>query len=316
MKNNILFIALIFGIFLSQISIAQNNTTIKAQFNNTTFEKFYFDFMEQPEANLQFPYKEGRVIEFDAELDDIAMLKINQYLYVVAQPGDNIEIEVDYNGKNFREVKFSGISKESVLASEILSRIRIERLDRKYKTNIPAALAIQTPADVFYKTTIDEWQKEIAVLDEYRSQLSDKVYYFVRSELDAIFIPNIISYPGNSSMEGFWNVLDDYQLRDDDSSLRNSSYMGVLHIYMRYMRMKAARDNNVDFIPPASIEDEYNTVVDFYDGKLRDAALLVFIYGSMASGKDFETVEKLYIDYTEKYNLNPKYLKMISDVMK
>lgn len=304
------------GLFTTLSIDAQNNTTIRARFNNTTFERFYFDFMEKPDANMQFPYRKGVEIDFDTELDDITMLKINTFLLVVVQPGDEIDIEVDYDGRTFREVKFSGSSEESVLASEALSRIRLERFNRKYKTNIPAALVVQTPADVFYKTTLEEWKEEVAVLDEYKSKLSEKVYNFVLSELEAIFIPNLISYPGNSSIDGFWSMLDDYKMRDDDASLQNSSYMGILHIYMRYMQMKKSQENNVEFIPPTTLEDEYKMIAEFYDGKLRDAALLVFLYSSMSSGKDFDTLEKLTIHYSENYNINPKYLKMLSDVMK
>lgn len=163
---------------------------------------------------------------------------------------------------------------------------------------------------------IDLRGEELEILEEYRSKLSDKVYNFVRSELDAIFIPNIISYPGNNLMDGFWAALDNYKLRDDDASLRNSSYMGMLQVYMRYMMMKGAKERNEEFVQPASVEDEYNMIVNFYDGKLRDAALLVYLYGSLASGNDFDTVEKLVKDYTEKYNHNEKYLKMLTDVMK
>lgn len=80
--------------------------------------------------------------------------------------------------------------------------------------------------------------------------------------------------------------------------------------------MKGAKERNEEFVQPASVEDEYNMIVNFYDGKLRDAALLVYLYGSLASGNDFDTVEKLVKDYTEKYNHNEKYLKMLTDVMK
>lgn len=316
MNKIFMFVSLLFAVLATQTICAQNNVTIKARFNNTTNERFYFDFMEEGSASMQFPYRDGREIEFDTELEDIAIMKINTFLLVVVQPGDVIEIDADYEGKGYRDVRFSGSSAESIAASEALNRIRNERLGRRYKTNIPAALAIQTPADVFYNTTLDEWNMELEILDEYKSKLSDKVYNFVRSELDAIFIPNIISYPGNNMMDGFWTALDNYVLRDDDASLRNSSYMGMLQVYMRYMMMKGAKESNEEFVQPASVEDEYNMIVNFYDGKLRDAALLVYLYGSLASGNDFDTVEKLVKDYTEKYNHNEKYLKMLTDVMK
>lgn len=297
-------------------AFAQGKATIKARFNNMERSKVYFTFMEKNSESKEFPYRDGQIIEFDVDLDDVTMLKINTFVLAVVQPGDILEIEVDYNGKNYRDARFSGSSSESVLASQTLNTIRAERLQSKYKTNIPAALAIQTPADVFYTTTVKEWKKELSTLESVKDKLNAKVYNFVRSELDAIFLPNIITYPDNNKQPGYWTVLNDYQIRDDDASLYNHSYLGMLGTYMQYKLMKNAHEQGRTYKTPVDLKKGYDEIVSFYDGKLRDATLLVFLYSAMVNGNDFEIAEQLYNDYVANYNKNPRYKIMLSDIMK
>lgn len=297
------------------VAAAQGTATIRASFTGTDRDMIYFDFMEQPNSNMEFPYREGRVIEFDVQLDDITLMKINTFVLVVVQPGDQLDIEVEYEGRNYRNARFSGTSAQSVAASTVLNQIRAMRLSREYKTNMPAAMVIQTPADVFFQTSVQEWKDELDMLDQVRAELTPKVYNFVRSELDAIFIPNIISYPGNTQQEGYWTALDGYRLRDDDASLRNHSYMGMLNTYMGYTLLKQAHDQGTKPRTPESMEEHYARIAEFYDGKLRDAALMVFLYGALASGDDFEAAEALCNDYFANYNIDPRYRKMLNEVM-
>ena len=298
------------------VATAQGTATVKAKFNNTDRDRIYFDFMEQSDANMEFPYKAGQVLEFMVDIDDITMMRINTFVLVVLQPGDEIEIEVDYVGRNYKDARFKGSSAESVAASEALNAIRADRLSRRYKTNMPAAMAIQTSPEVFFKTTKDEWEKEMILLEQYKNRLSEKVYNFVRSDLDAIFIPNLISYPGNQDQEGYWTALVDYKLRDDNASMANFSYLGMLNTYMRYTLFKEANRNGETFNVFSTLKEEYDAIATFFDGKLRDGALMVFIYSSLASGKDFDTLEALFEDYVKKYNLNPRYKRLLMDVMK
>lgn len=310
-----IFFALLFCAVAVCTAEAQGTATIRARFEGTTRDMIYFDFMEQSGANMEFPYREGREIEFDVELDGITLMKINTFVLVVVQPGDVIEIDVEYEGRNYRNARFGGTSAASVAASEVLNSIRAARLERGYKTNIPAAIVVQTPPEKYFAASVSEWREEVAMLDGARDRLTPEVYNFVRSELDAIFIPNIVTYPGHNLQDGFWTALDNYTPRDDDASLRNHSYMGMLGTYMRYMQVKAAREAGVEFAAPANIQDEYAAIAGFFDGKLRDAALLVFLFNVLATGEDFEAVEKLYEDYVERYNINPRYKEMLVKVM-
>lgn len=308
---------LLIALFVSAGDLyAQETATIRARFNNTDRDRMYFTFGEQADANIEFPYRAGRELEFNVDLDGITMMRINTFVLVLVQPGDEIDIEVDYEGKSYRKARFTGASQESVIASTVLDQIRRERLQREYKTNIPAALAVQTSPAEFFRASVSEWEAELKTLETVRDQLSPAVYNFVRSELDAIFIPNIITFPRSEQEEGYWSAFDDYQLRDDDASLSNFSYLAALHPYMQYALQKKALESGDTYQPARGLEAQYAEIAEFYDGKLRDAALLVFLYGAFASGQDFERAESLFQDYVKQYNLNPRYKSILDDVMK
>lgn len=314
-KKHITTLLLLLLISVESVS-AQGIATIKARFHGMERDKVYLNFVEQRELDMEFPYKEGRVIEYQVELDGLTMLRINTFVNVLIQPGDNLEVDVDYVGRNYRQARFSGTSAVSVVASTVLDEIRAERLKRKYKVNIPAALAVQTSSEVFFKSSVDEWREELALLDSQKAELTSDVYLFVSSELDAVFIPNIINYPGSEQQAGYWEVFDNYRLRDDDISLSNFSYLAVLNPYLDYQMKKKAHAKGEKYIASATMKEKYKEISNFYQGKLRDGALMVFLYSIMASGKDFETAESLYNDYIANYNINPKYKKILTEIMK
>lgn len=310
-----LFVTALFCVSAIGGLMAQGTATIRTKMVGTDRDLIYFDFMEHPEAAMEFPYKDGRVVEFDVELAGVTMLKINTFVLVVVQPGDEIDVEIQYQDRNYRDARFSGKSVASVAASTAINRMRAMRMTRGYKTNIPAALVVQTPPDVFFTSSVQEWKDELAILEEVRGELTPEVYNFVRSELDAIFIPNIITYPGSSAQDGYWSALDGYEMRDDDASLRNFAYLGILGTYKQYARQRDAHAKGGTYVRNETMQEEFADTAGFYDGKLRDAALFVLLYNILASGQDFEAAEVLVDKYKADYNLNPEYVKTLEKVM-
>ncbi|MCA5003641.1 hypothetical protein [Sphingobacterium bovistauri] len=317
MKIHQLILVILLGVFGVEELYAQGKASVTARFNNTTRSKVFFHFNEKPSENMEFPYKAGQTIEFNVELDGITTLKINTFIVAFIQPGDSLVVDIDYEGSNYRDARFTGKNPSSILASNTINKIRYQRVNQaKYKTNIPAALAIQTPAKIFYNSTIEQWKTEISMLDEIKSDITPELYRFVQSEIDGIFIPNLINYPDNDKQEGYWNALDKYIIRDDHSSLSNNAYLGILNTYMEYKLRKEAYENNKSYERSKDLNEQYHKIAKFYDGRTRDAALLVFLYGAMQNGKDFETAEKLFQDYVKHHNINPRYKALLIEIMK
>ena len=287
----------------------------------------YFDFMEKNDANVDCPYKEGQLMEVTANLDDITMLNVNMWVNMCLQPGDSLHAKVTYEGRNYTAVEYSG-TPQAVLIANTLHRIRMHRREVRYKANLPAALVVLTDPIAYHQASLDEWRAEKAILNEIKAEIPERVYNYLLSELDAIFLPNLIMYPyacaayqkkelKDCIADDYWTALDDYQLRDDEASLRNRNYMSFLPSYAKYEICKRNGCDPATFKTSQSRESEYEELAGFYEGALRDAALFVIIYnGLVGDGRDFELCRNLSKDYLKKYNISKEYKQILKEIMK
>ena len=324
MKN--LILVLLVSCFSAFSLTAKEVSRVSAQIQGFNGKMVYFDFVEKDGINQEFPYMENQEMEFDVELDDITMMKINAWVVVCLEPGDQIHAKIQYDGRRYTDVEYTGTPK-AVAVGNYLHKVRTLRAERRYKTNIPALLVLMYDAKEHYTATMQEWKDEIALLDEIKDSISGRMYNYLRSEIEATLLTNLISYPYASSSyhkkaleaciaDGYWSALDDYHLRDDEASLRNRLYMSFLAQYKEYEQRKVARDKNEEYKPADSMEKEYESIATFYNGTLRDAALFVFLYNQVAANRDFDTIEKLKKDYLKRYNKNKEYKKILVQVMK
>lgn len=301
-------------------------TYIIAEVQGFQEKAIYFDFVEREDLSMQFPYVENQKMELAVELDDVTMLNINSWINICLEPGDSIHAKIVYDGRYHKSVEYTG-TPSAVAVGNALQKIREFQREDGYKENVPAALVTLVEAKGYFATTYEIWQKEINVLNAIKDQISERMYNYVLSGVDGLFINNLIIYPFASASfhkknindciaDGYWNVLDDYKLRDDDASLRNRGYVALLPVYKEYMRCKEAGCDPKEFNPVPALEEEYADLADFYDGNLRDAALFVLLYNSLAKNGDFDKIQKLSKDYFKKYNKNKEYKKILTQVMK
>lgn len=322
-KLAVLFVFICLGIYPS---FGKGEMTyISAEISGFEGKTVYFDFINQGDASTSFTYQENKVLEWNVELEDLSMVNINTWISMCVEPGDTIHAKIVYEGRYHKSVEYTG-SPKAVAASNLLQNMLMSRKSIRYKSNIPAALVTLVDPIKYYKSTCEEWQKEKAMLDEIKDEISPRVYNYILSEIDGIFMPNLVTYPyvcaayqkkelQTCIADGYWNALDDFVLRSDDVSLMNPTYANCLPVYKEYMRCKTAGCDLKKFRPVRSVEDDYADLVDFYDGKLRDTALFVTLYNALANNGDFETIEKLVKDYLKKYNKNKTYKKILNQVM-
>ncbi len=285
-----------------------------------------FDFVEEPDAYIEFPYKEGQPMEVAATLDDVTMLNVNMWVNICLQPGDSLHAKVTYEGRSYQSVEYSGTPRAVLIANTLL-KIRAARREADYKANLPAATVVLTDPIAYHKASLDEWRREKAILDEVKDEISPRVYNYLLSELDAIFLSNVILYPFSCASyqkkdiqeciaDDYWSVFDDYQLRDDDASLRNRHYMSFLLPYAEYMICKQNGSDPATFKSAQSTRSEYDEIAGFYDGVLRDAALFVVLYNELASDElDYAQCEALVKDYLKKYNISKEYKQILKEIM-
>ena len=87
---------------------------------------------------MEFPYKEGQVIEFTVDLDDVTTLVLNTFIEMYLQPGDSIHVKLTYDGKRYESVEFS--EPAAVAICSAINKKEMLQRERRYKTNIPAML--------------------------------------------------------------------------------------------------------------------------------------------------------------------------------
>lgn len=306
---------------------AKKATYISGKFHGyIRSDRVFFDFIEKEEANTEFPYMEDQEVSFSVELDDITTMKVNSYIEVCLLPGDSLHIKVVYDGKNDKSVVFSG-NASAVLLNTQLYKMRRSRIANRYKANIPASLVTLVGAKDHYQNTLKQWKEEVGLLDEIKEKISIQEYNYLLSKVEGELLTNLLVYPEAVSSfsrknledcltEGYWNALDDYQLRDDEASLRNRLYMLFLETYKDYMRKKTAREKNQSYTRSLDLKAEYSDLADFYEGSLRDAALFTYLYESLAKNRDYKEIESLTKDYFKNYNKNKEYKKILTKVMK
>ncbi|MDY4044418.1 MAG: hypothetical protein SOY65_11530 [Marinifilaceae bacterium] len=313
------------GLFSWTCNAKGRPTVVSAEIYGYQGDKVHFDFLEKEGINMEFPYKDGQLMEFTVDLDDITTLKLNTFIEVFLQPGDSIHLKVTYKGRNYDKVEFSGTPAAVTVNTKVYEKEMLQR-ERRYKTNIPAMLVTQVDAKKFHEATVQELKDEKAILDKVKGEITPEMYNMVLSSIEGTLLTNLITYPYASAevhkkkledcmTADYWRVLNEYKLRDDKASLRNRAYMCMLSPYKDYVREREARAAGKEYKAPTSIEEQYKDLAAFYEGALRDTALFVFLYDAVAANKDFDMVEKLVKDYLKKYNKEKEYKKILNQVM-
>ena len=134
----ILLIICLCGLFSFTVEAKGRPTVITAEISGYLRDKVHFDFLEKEGINMEFPYKDGQLMEFSVELDDITTMILNTFIEVYLQPGDSIHVKVTYNGRSYDKVEFSGTPAAVAVNSKLHEKELLQR-ERGYKTNIPDA---------------------------------------------------------------------------------------------------------------------------------------------------------------------------------
>ncbi|MEG0796321.1 MAG: hypothetical protein RR397_07475 [Odoribacter sp.] len=285
-----------------------------------------FEFMGKEDLNMQYAYVENKQMEFEVELDDIVLMKLNAFVWIYLQPGDKINAAVQYDGRFFKTVEFTG-TPEAVIANRVCNDMRSVRIENRYKLDPRAAAAVQTAPHNYYAATQKEWKVEKEILEAEKVQIPSQIYNYMYTEIESQFLSNLITYPmvcasmakesiEKSMPEGFWTVLDDYKLREDEASLKSGAYMSFLLDYKNYVRRRDALKMDVIYTPANDMKSEFEDIASFYEGSLREGALYFFLCNQIMSGKDFDTAQKLSKQYLKKYNQNKEYRKNLTEMMK
>ncbi len=305
---------------------AQKTTKISATAVGYTGKVVDFEFIDNPAENLQFPFKDNQLMEFEVKLKEPSLMKVNAWLWIVVCPGDQIEMNIEFQGKNYKNVEFKGTPSAVALNSAIRDG-RMVRINDHYKTNPLAAIVTQVPAKTYYDACLRNWKKEQEILEGVRNKVDEFAFNYIYAELEGMYLDNLVKYPfivadvnkknvEECLPEGYWNVLDNYQVKSDKAALKSYSYIGWLIDYVEYQERREAHRTGKECNPTGSIEELYNKLANAYDGETRDAVLYLFLYNAISGQQDFDVIKKLSKDYFQKYNKNKKFKKELTEMQK
>ena len=128
---------------------AQKTAKIKATAVGYTGKVIDFEFIDNTANNQQFPFKDNQLRECEVELKEPGLMKVNAWLWMIVCPGDEIEMAIQFQGKNYKHVEFKGTPAAVTLNSAIRDG-RMVRINDHYKTNPLAAVVTQVPVQPYY----------------------------------------------------------------------------------------------------------------------------------------------------------------------
>lgn len=321
-----IFTVLMLGALLTVTATAQKTTKITATVTGYSGKVIYFDFMEDRSMSQQFPYTADRQISFEVELKDVTMLIVNNYIWLVLQPGDDINVAIDYDATRYKTSVFKGSPSSAVVLNETIRDGRNARVASRYKMNPSAALVTLITPTTYCNQSLDLVNMEKRLMEANKAKMDPESYNYYYSELEGQYLTNLINYPQmysgynrlqtDSIPDNYWKVFDNFELRNDDASLKSKSYMALLLTLKEYKDRKLAHENNTTYRPEKDMQKAYESLAATYDGKIRDAALFVFLYNGITGGKDLDQLEKLIQQYFKQYNKNPAYQKTLAGLLK
>ena len=305
---------------------AQKVTKISATGVGYTGKVIDFEFIDNPSNNQQFPFKDNQKMEFEVELSEPSLLKINAWLWMIVCPGDEIDMDIKFQGKNYKHVEVRGTPSAVALNTAIRDG-RMVRINDHYKTNPLAAIVTRVPAKTYYEACQRNWKKEQEILEAVRSKVDPFAFDYIHAELEGMYLDNLVKYPfmfadvnkkplQECTPEGYWNVLDNYQVKTSKAALKSYAYIGWLIDYADYCGRREAHKAGKEYKEAGSMEEMYNKLAQTYEGEVRDAVLYLFLYNAISGQQDFDVIKRLSKDYFKKYNKNKKFKKELTEMQK
>ena len=305
---------------------AQKTAKIKATAVGYTGKVIDFEFIDNTANNQQFPFKDNQLMEFEVELKEPGLMKVNAWLWMIVCPGDEIEMAIQFQGKNYKHVEFKGTPAAVTLNSAIRDG-RMVRINDHYKTNPLAAVVTQVPVQTYYDACLRNWKKEQEILEGIRDKVDPFAFNYIYAELEGMYLDNLVKYPFVVSdvnkkplqeciPNGYWEALDGYQVKNDKASLKSYAYIGWLIDYVEYQERREAHKAGKEYKMPGSMEVLYNKLANAYEGDTRDAVLYLFLYNAITKQQDFDVIKTLSKDYFKKYNKNKKFKEELTEMQK
>lgn len=306
----------------------EKHTALSCVVNNFKRDMIYLDCPQTPEIRGEFHRNPGEEHLLTFDTDKIVTFRVNgQELEFFLEPGDSLHADITYGDRLAETILFSG-SERAVDQNQFLWDLYRYRLSVHFKTSLNACVVLDhKPADriAAAKKFSEEARK---MLNENKKKFSEAFINYVEATLDALVGESQIYYPdlyasmrqkpiSEQGIGDYWTLLDNYQTRTDEASLRCAPYVDFLVKYMVYEKAKksADRDAGLGKFLPTTVEDTYKLAVATFKDAQLDAVLFRVLTDYVVQGKNIEEVERWIADYKQKYNKDKEYAKILDLLM-
>ena len=300
---------------------AQQKTTLSAEIYGYQRDMVYFDCIQTPFIAQEFYTNPGEEHIYNFETDRLVCISINGRSNVILQPGDSLHVNINYEGKNIA-IEYSG-TERAVNNNRLLENLNGIKRTLRYKSQLLGCAAL----DIKPKSRIDDSRtlmEKVKTLVE-RSSASQEAKNYVMALTDYDVYLSFIEYPvmyqsvrgvaiDQQELGDYWSIMDGYVTKDDAEAMNCPEYASLLMRYSFFVKEKAAKEKGEKYEIPNNLEDMYNELAGFYDGRQRDFLLYTLLCNFIRNGQDIERADALYKDYIEKYNKD-NYYKSILDLL-
>ena len=123
---------------LSSLSFAQNKRTVlSATIDGYKRDMVYFDCVQSPFIRQEFHANPGEEHVYSLGSDRLVSIIINGRTNVLLMPGDSLHVDIQYQGKMVKELKFSG-SERAVADNELYAAVGDFKRSMRYKSQLLA----------------------------------------------------------------------------------------------------------------------------------------------------------------------------------
>ena len=308
------------------VSFAQGKRTVlSATIDGYQRDMVYFDCVQTPFIRQEFHANPGEEHVYSFDTDRLVSLIINGRTTVLLMPGDSLHVNLQYQGKQVKSVRFSG-GDRAVAGNELYAAVGAFKREIRYKTQLLACAVV----DVKPANRIDDSRRLLdktrQLVGQAKGKVDDDVANYVMAESEGLAYTSFIEYPmmyeetrklpiAEQGIGDYWSLLKDAKLRDDVASLSCPDYFSFLLLNMAYEKSRQAHEKGSEYKRPDKLEDMFGELASFYDGRRRDVALYSIISNYIQGGKDIERVEPLIRQYKEKYCVDSQHAKIIDSLM-
>lgn len=304
-------------------AFAQEKATLSAEIYGYKQEMVYFDCVQTPLVSSEFYTNPGEIHSYTFDCNDLVCMMINSRAKVLLQPGDSLHVNISYEGRNIKSIKFSG-SERAVKNNIMFNNIDNIKRNMRYKNQLLGCVAL----DIKPKSRIDDSRtlhsKVKAMLAS--SQATPEAQNYAMAIVDSDVYLSFMEYPvmyasvrgvsiDKQEIGDYASIMNDAELRTDAQALSCPEYASFLMRYCFYSNEMAAAKNGTEYRMPTRFEDMYKELAAFYNNEQRDFVLYTLLCNFIRNGQEIERADALYNDYISNYNKNENYKNILDALL-